>query len=179
MIGPAIRCALVSLGAVGVLASCAGLFNPPQTERPRPIATPPVNGPTLRDLAEPALRAIDADPDRFGGGYVDRAGTSVHVLYVGPEDEARGQLEGLLPEDAPVVWEHVEHSYRELDRIRSEIIQLWTSGPSDRISEVSVSVPTNTVLVGTPQPQPDLEAELRRRYGDAVTFAIVPADEPA
>lgn len=164
----------------GISAACSGL--PPlgsPTIAPRTNPTPFVEGPTLREIAVPALRAIEANPSTFGGGYVDAAGIAIHVLYVGEVDGARRLLESVLPEDAPVIWEHVDHSYTELDRIRSEVIHLWTSGPPDRITEVSVSVPTNTVLVGMPIPQPDLTAELQRRYGDAVSFAIVPPDEPA
>jgi hypothetical protein len=122
---------------------------------------------------------IELHPDKYGGGYVDASGTTLHVLFVGDEGSARNDLEALIPVGASVSWERVSRSYRDLDRIRGEIIVLWTQGRSDQISEVSVSIPTNSVVVGMPVLRADLVDELQRLYGDAVTVKNVPQDEPA
>lgn len=140
--------------------------------------TPETGRPSFRELATPALSAIDGAPDVFGGAYVDES-TGLHVLYVGDVSEARARLERLLPVDLPVTFRRVAWSQARLSEIKAAIIELWQKIGMDRISEVSVNLLTNRVVVGLPASDPAFEAQLRTSNGTAVAFEITPPDEYA
>ncbi|MEP7379326.1 MAG: hypothetical protein ABI725_07140 [Chloroflexota bacterium] len=164
--------------ALALLASACTSITPPTSGNPA-TPTAAVTGPTVRDLAQPAILFVQAHPNDFGGAYVDAAGSALHVLYVGEADKAGDALRPVLPPDLPVVWQSVRHTASELSRIQSEIIELWRQIGQGRIVAVSVDVVRNLTVVGTLQLEPALITQLHGRYGDAVVVEIQPPDAPA
>ena len=137
--------------------------------------TPPVVPGSVRAALELAREAVNDDLVNFGGAFYDQSGTLV-VLFVGDEGEGRERLDDLLPVDAPVSWRRVTHSAADLWRIQEEIVEMPSS--LDVFSYVAVDTINNRVHVALQRENQQVVAQLRARYGDAVTFSVEPLPEP-
>ena len=172
--GPALIVSSLLVGSIAVL-SMTGCVVPSGDASP----TAALNTRSVRDLADPALRAVDADPEQFGGAFLDRSHSQLHVLYVGDEASARGRLQQHLPPELRVTWVQVEHSSSELQRVRAAAIEFWEEVGIEAINSVSVHAPENQVIVSLPTHDPALVAELRNRHGSALAFRVEAPDQPA
>lgn len=134
---------------------------------------------TLRQSAEPAIRAALADPTRFGGAFQDDSSGSwtLRVLHVGDRAEAESRLTELLGY-LPVVWERVKYSAADLERIHDEIGEFWRRSGIELMRHVLIDAPRNRVVVGTSSRNAELEADLVDLYGDAVAFETRATGEP-
>lgn len=160
------------------IAECLGGATP---SRPAAGATPTPMRPdvSLRDLADPAIEAVSANAGSFGGAFMNRSHTALCVLHTVPEDQAKSLIEPHVAAGLPIVWIRVQYSSAELERVQSEIVQLWHAAGVQKINSVSVAVEANRVVVSLPARQPDLELQLRQHYGDVVVIEIEPPDKPA
>lgn len=67
----------------------------------------------------------------------------------------------------------------QLDAVFSELrVVLQPQISSRRVSQITPDEASNTVLVGFPQEDPDLQKILTDKYGDILSFKIVPVFEP-
>jgi hypothetical protein len=156
------------------------------TETPTPPAPeePDEDVPALL-CPEPPGGWDEADPEQLVGFYerihsLDGfAGLYGHqtfvytVLTTGDVATMEADVRGFY--DGPLCVGSAERSYAELERIRDEIS---TDVGSDVLS-VGPDDVTNTVTVELLWPDPDIEAELEQRYGDAVRItdtALTPLD---
>lgn len=175
----AVPITLVAIALVFLLSGCNVSRGTPAPASPDFASPTPAGvGPTFRELATPALTAVSAESDVFGGAYVDDA-TGLHVLFVGDVSDARARLGPLIPHNLPVTYQRVPWSQSRLSEIKAGIIEFWQEIGIERISEVSVDIVSNRVVVGMPTSDAALEDELRGRYGAALTFEIAPPDEYA
>lgn len=79
----------------------------------------------LREAMEPAIRAISADPNNFGGLSLDDSGGTwrLHIYYVG-DNMGRARVESLLPANMPVEWTKVKNNYATLERTHAALREM-------------------------------------------------------
>jgi hypothetical protein len=142
--------------------------------------TPDARGPSVRDLSQPALDVVAANPDVFGGAFLDPSGTNLCVLVA--EDSA-GRAEEILadalPRGIPIGWVPVKHSQAELDEVQSELIELWREVGIEQINAISVDLRMNVVVVSMPEANEDLAGRIITMYGDSVKVVVERPDRPA
>lgn len=111
-----------------------------------------------------AIEMVNADPDNFGGAYIDDAGVLV-IQYLGA-NAGRSAVESVLPAEVPVRWEKVELSQRELLRILEEI----SHSMPDTVSSVGLDTVNNRVEVrlASDDHRSDLTRQLSEKYRAAV-----------
>jgi len=143
-----------------------------------PTPSPLLPGGSLRDAAEPLLQAVDADPVHFADAFLDGSHSTVCVLYVDSEAEAKARL-GSATEGLPIEWVPVRYSAAELGGVRAEVLEIWQRAGIDKINAVSVDARTNRVVVSLAAADGALEEELMARFGDAVVVEVGPPDEGA
>ena len=51
----------------------------------------------IRDLADPAMVAVNSDRDDFAGTYVNADHTLLYILFVGSEQDAKDRVASLIP----------------------------------------------------------------------------------
>lgn len=144
------------------------------------------SGPTPTPRSDPqttaalqAVReAVNDRPAKFGGAYLDVAGTTLTVLVAGANESTVAEIRQLVPIGAHVVWLPARFSLAELQRISDEIVVIWQDVGVEQISSVSVDIPRNRVLVAFPVANPELQTRFGATYGDAVTFTIEPSGNP-
>jgi hypothetical protein len=131
-------------------------------------------------LSQPAFDVVAANPDVFGGAFLDPSGTALCLLVT--EDSAgraEDLLKDVLPRGIPIGWVPVKYSQAELDEVQSELIELWREVGIGQINAVSVDLGMNVVVVSMPEANEDLASRIITKYGDAVKVIVDRPDLPA
>jgi hypothetical protein len=97
-----------------------------------------------RQRAAPIMDMIAADPENFGGVYLEQDGT-VHILYIAG-NPARERVARLIPHDVAVKWTEVNYSWATLEQAYYDLIAEANAGAP--YTKVTIITEDNRVEVG-------------------------------
>lgn len=147
LLSPAVGLVAVVAIAGTIISFAPTRFNGAGVEPSAPASSVPTategGTPTFADVEAalmPVVEAVNTDQENFGVPYLGEDGILV-VQYV--SEEARANVETLVPSGLLVRWEKVEYSRAELRRIAGEISDLRLDG----VFGVSSGTKSNRVIV--------------------------------
>ena len=132
-----------------------------------------------RQLLQPAIKAIDADSNNFGGRALhDSGGTwRLEIYYLG-DNSFREAIAALLPDGAPVEWTRVKYSYATLERTRESLRDLANGLGRLAFNYIRTDVFHNHVTASVRPGEEELAESLREHYPPDLVEVVIESERP-